>query len=184
MLSHNQPIYILVLLFTISAMGNALWAQSQDKLNDAEIAHIAVTANKIDVETARLAKKKSDHPDVVSFAETMINDHTAVIDKAKKLANRLGVKPRKNPTSKKLMNDARDVRSMLRNKSGTNFNKAYINHEVNYHKAVINTIDDVLIPNTSNVELKQLLEGALPALKAHLQQAENIQEKLSGNASY
>lgn len=185
MLKLKQQLFLLLaIVFTLSIIGNTLWAQSQNKYNDAEIAHIAVIANKIDVETAKLAKKKSDQPDVLGFANTMINDHSAVIKKAKDLVKKLGVKPQKNSLSKKLMKDAQKTRSMLRNKSGADFNQAYINHEVNYHNAVINTIENVLVPDTENKELKQLLESVLPALKTHLDQAKNIREKLSDYDSY
>lgn len=184
MLTLKQQIYILVFLFAVSAIGNNLRAQSQDKYSDAEIAHIAVVANKIDVETAKLAKKKSDQADVVNFANTMINDHNSVIEKATNLAETLGVKPQKNSLSKKLMKDAKSARSMLQSKSGADFNQAYINHEVKYHKAVISTIEDVLIPDTNNADLKNLLEGVLPALKTHLKQAKTIQEKLNNNDNY
>ena len=184
MLGLKQQLYILVFVFIVSAMGNSLLAQSQEKYSDAEVAHIAVVANKIDVETARLAKKKSEHSRVLDFANTMINDHSAVIQRARGLVNKLGVKPQKNSLSKKLMKDAKKARTSLQNKSGDDFNQAYINHEVKYHKAVINTVQEVLIPDTDNAELKNLLQEVLPPLKAHLQQAENIREKLDSNAGY
>lgn len=180
----KNSILVLVLLFGVSALGNHVVAQSQNKLNDAEIAHIAVTANKIDVQTAKLAKKKSENADVINFANTMINDHNAVIDKAVKLVKKLGVSPQQNDVSKKLMKQAKESRSKLQKKSGDSFNKAYIDHEVKYHKAVISTIENTLIPNTSNTQLKNLLEGVLPALKTHLKQAENIQGMLMDDGGY
>src|SRR5215510_7339602 len=45
---------------------------------DAEIAHIAVTANTIDIEAGEQAKAKSTNADVKKFAQTMITDHTGV----------------------------------------------------------------------------------------------------------
>lgn len=180
----KQTTYLLVFVFAFASMGNTLSAQSQDKYSDAEIAHIAVTANKIDVETAKLAKKKSEQSDVLGFANTMINDHSAVIQKATELVKSLGVKPQENALSKKLMEDAKSARSMLKGKTGDDFNQAYIDHEVKYHKAVISAVENVLVPDTENTELKKLLEGVLPALKTHLKQAENIQDKLNSNDSY
>lgn len=184
MITLKNKISILLVIFVVSTMGNALFAQSQNKYNDAEIAHIAVTANQIDVKTAKLAKEKSDNSDITDFANTMINDHNAVIEKAVELAKSLEVEPQENALSKKLMTDAKKKRSKLQEKSGGNFNKAYINHEVKYHKAVIKTIEDILVPNTSNSQLKDLLEGVLPALNAHLEQAKNVQDELTRDAGY
>ena len=75
-------------LFALSAFLYAgAFAQDAPKLSDPEIAHVAVTANQIDVDYAAIAKEKSKNADVLRFAETMISDHTAIIKKATDLAN-------------------------------------------------------------------------------------------------
>jgi putative membrane protein len=66
---------------------------------------------------------------------------------------------------------------MLESKSGKAFDKAYIDNEVAYHKAVISVIETVLIPQSQNAELKGLLQKVLPAFHAHLEHAEMIQKK-------
>ncbi len=55
------------------------YAQKSPKLNDPEIASVAVVANQIDINAGELAKTKSKDKEVVNFANTMINDHKAVI---------------------------------------------------------------------------------------------------------
>jgi len=42
---------------------------------------------------------------------------------------------------------------------------------------VIAAVQDILIPETQNVELKTLLENVVPALKSHLDHAIMIQKK-------
>jgi len=64
----------------------------------------------------------------------------------------------------------------LQSKSGKDFNKAYIDNEVAYHKAVIDAVQNVLIPQAQNAELNQLLQDIMPALKTHLEHAEMIQK--------
>ncbi len=153
-------------------------AFAQDKLSDAEVAFVAVTANQIDIDFAEIAKKKSKDGEVIKFAETMARDHKAVIAQAAALAKKLGVTPKDNDVSKKMMSDARNTMKDLRAKSGEDFNKAYINNEVAYHQAVINAVESVLIPETENSELKQLLQDVLPALKAHLEHAQMLKNGL------
>lgn len=155
------------------------YAQSKDQFNDAEIAAIAVAANDIDIKYAEIAKEKSDNKEILGFANTMINDHKAVIDQAVDLVTKLKVEPQPNSLSKKLNADAGETRKMLRSKRGKAFDEAYINNEVAYHKAVIRVVRDVLIPDTENVQLKELLEAVLPALEAHLEHAESIQKKVA-----
>jgi putative membrane protein len=151
-------------------------AQSSPDLSDPQIAHVAVTANQIDINTGELAISKSNDADVKKFAQTMIDDHKAVIGQAAALASKLGVTPQDNDFSKKLNADADKAKKELGSKTAREFDKAYINHEVAYHKAVIQAVRDVLIPQTDNQELKALLQNVLPALEAHLHHAEMIQK--------
>lgn len=156
----------------------ASFAQDAPKLSDAEVASVAVVANQIDIEYADIAKEKSKDAEIIKFAETMINDHKAVIAQAAALVKKLGVTPKDNDVSKKLLSDAEAAKKALRAKSGKAFNKAYIDNEVAYHKAVIDAVEGLLIPETENAELKALLENVVPALKTHLAHAEMVQKSL------
>ena len=155
------------------------FAQENPKLSDAEVASVAVVANQIDIKYGEIAKEKSKNADILKFAETMINDHTAVIAQAAALVKKLGVTPQDNAVSQKLSSDAEKTKKTLRLKSGKAFDKAYIDNEVAYHKAVIGAVEGLLIPETENKELKDLLQNVVPALKAHLEHAIMVQSKIS-----
>lgn len=146
------------------------------KLSDPEIASVAVTANQIDINYAAIAKEKSKNADVLKFAETMTNDHKAVLAQALALVTKLKVTPKDNAVSKKLSADAEKTKKELRAKSGKAFDKAYIDNEVAYHKAVIAAIEGLLVPQAKNAELKALLQKVVPAFKAHLAHAEMVQK--------
>ena len=45
---------------------------------------------------------------------------------------------------------------------------------VEYHRAVIAAVDQLLIPNARNAERKETLVSVRPALVAHLQHAEHL----------
>ena len=151
---------------------------SQTTLSDPEVASVAVAANQIDIKYAEIAKKKSKNPEILNFAETMAKDHNAVIEQASALVKKLNVTPKDNALSQKLNTDAEETRKALNAKSAAEFDKAYINNEVAYHKAVIDAVKNVLIPETENQELKDLLSNILPALDAHLKHAEMVQKKI------
>jgi putative membrane protein len=55
-------------------------------LTNAEIAHVAVTANSIDSTFGELASASSQNPAVRNFAQTMINEHAGVNRQAVELA--------------------------------------------------------------------------------------------------
>jgi len=149
-------------------------AQNKPQLTDPEIASVAVTANQIDMGFADIALAKSKDTSILDFAQTMKRDHQAIIDQAVALVKKLGVTPKDNAVSQKLQADAAKTNKMLNEKSGKAFNKAYIDNEVSYHKAVISTVDGVLIPEAQNAELKALLQKVVPLLKAHLSHAEML----------
>lgn len=161
-------------LFCMPAIG-----QTKTKLTDPEIASVAVTANQIDIEYAQIAKKKSKNADVLKFAETMAKDHQAVIDQAVALVTKLGVTPKDNATTKSFLAGAVKTKAMLNSKKGKAFDKAYIDNEVAYHKAAINEVENVLIPNATNSELKSLLQSAVPLFKTHLAHAEMVQKEFN-----
>lgn len=153
-------------------------AQKSQKLTDPEIASVAVTANQIDIDYAKIALKKSKNQQVIDFAKTMEKDHGAVIDEAVALVTKLGVTPKDNATSKSLNAQAVKTRKMLNSKSGAAFDKAYVDNEVAYHTAVIGAVENVLIPDASNKELHDLLVSAVPLFKAHLEHAKMLQKSL------
>ena len=152
-------------------------------LTDAEIAHVAVTANSIDSAMAELAKTKTQNPEVRSFAETMITDHSAVNRQATQLAQRLNVTPMDNDVSRQLQQGADQARRELSAKSGAEFDRAYIDREVTYHQAVLDALDKTLIPQAQNAELKALLEQVRPAVAAHLERARQLQSRLAAPAA-
>jgi putative membrane protein len=154
----------------------AVYAQKTPKLTDPEIASVAVVANQVDVNAGKLAKSKSKDKEVQNFANTMINDHQSVIAQATALVKKLKVTPKDNAVSKKLMADANKIKRTLSAKSGKAFDKAYIDNEVAYHKAVISTVEGVLIPQAQNAELKQLLQNVMPTLRTHLEHAQMVQK--------
>ena len=164
--------YYLVLGLLASA--TAAIAQSPPDLSDPEVAHVAVTANTIDIELARFAQGRVTNPAVKQFAATMITDHSAVNEKAGALARKLGVTPRDNAVSQSLNSGAAAARAALEKEQGRAFERAYIQREVAYHQAVLDAIDKVLLPTTENAELKQLLTAVRPAIAAHLEHAKRL----------
>src|SRR5436190_23739227 len=138
--------WILTFLFTLMT-SSISFAQS---LTDPEIASVAVTANKIDINMADIALKKSTNKDVKDFATMMKKDHKAVIDQAVALVTKLGVTPKDNALSKSLMTSAEKTKKDLNSKSKADFDKAYIDNEVSFHKTVINTVKNTLIPQSQN----------------------------------
>lgn len=168
-------------VYWILALSVATPAFAQEKAsgpNDAEIAAIVVAANGIDADIGDLAAARATNKNIKQFGKTMGTDHRAVNKAAVDLVTKLKVTPVENDVSRKLKSDAAAFKAELEKKSGKQFDRAYIDHEVAYHQAVIEAVDKVLIPNAKNEELKNTLIGVRPAFIAHLEHAKHLQSEL------
>ena len=146
--------------------------------DDAQIAAIVVTANQVDIDAGKFAEDHASKADVKAFARLMVTDHTAVNQSATELAGRLHLTPEDNPTAQSLKQGGEDNIANLRTLSGAPFDKAYVDHEVAYHEAVLSALDGTLIPNASNADLKALMVKVRPAFVAHLEHARHLQAEL------
>jgi len=153
-------------------------APATPTLSDAEIASVVVMANAIDAELGELAAERATDEGVREFARTMVRDHNAVNAQAGALVERLGVTPMENDVSRQLRSDADAFRAELEGKSGAEFDRAYMEHEVAYHQAVIDAVDQLLVPQSQNAELKQTITDVRPALVAHLEHARQLSRRL------
>jgi putative membrane protein len=146
--------------------------------NDAQIAAIVVAANQVDIDAGKLAESKSSSKEIKAFAQRMVTDHTGVNKTATELVTRLKVKPEDNPTSTSLKKGGEDTLKRLKALKGAEFDKAYVDNEVTYHRAVLDAVDKTLIPSAKNEELKALLIKVRPAFVDHLEHAKHLQASL------
>ncbi|MFL6415544.1 MAG: DUF4142 domain-containing protein [Bryobacteraceae bacterium] len=146
---------------------------------DPQIVAIVVTANQIDIDAGRLALKKAKSDQVRDFAQQMITDHGALQKSVFALGAKLNVKPEESDTSRSLKSQAEESTEKLKGLGGAAFDKAYIDHEVAYHQAVIDATSSVLIPNARNAELKSALQSAAPLFQGHLEHARRVQSELA-----
>jgi putative membrane protein len=150
-------------------------------VSDAQIAAIVLAANTVDSTAGALAQQKGTNADVKKFGQTMVTDHGGVNKQAVALAGRLNLKPEENPTSTQLTQGGEHSHTQLNGLSGAAFDRAYIDHEVEYHQTVLDALDKTLIPNAQNADLKALLQQTRPAVAAHLDMAKSLQTKLQGS---
>jgi len=153
-------------------------APSPADLNDLEIAHVAYTADSIDIRYAHLALAKSKNPKVIEFAETMIRDHTKVNEQALALLEKLNAQPQDNFLSQQLNQQADQLVEEMSGLSGAAFDKRYAENELSYHQAVNALVGGTFIPNIENPEMKALFEQALVIFKSHEQHAQNMVNSL------
>lgn len=149
-----------------------------ETLTDAQIGEIVIKANQVDVNAGRLAMSKTADPRVKAFAREMIAAHTEIGKQALALVMKLGVASEPSVTSHSLEGGGAANIELLRKLNGVQFDRAYVGHEVAYHRQVIEAVDDILIPGAENPELKALIRSVRPLFVAHLEHAQALRESL------
>ena len=145
-------------------------------MTDANIAAVLDAANASDSTFGALAVRKGRSADVKQFGRLMMGEHHALRQQGQQLVKRLNVTPQA-PANFDLPNKQRDAMADLEKKSGADFDKAYIDHEVDYHQQVLQTAQQAL-GQAQNQELKNLIQQAAPVIQKHLDRAKEIQKKL------
>jgi putative membrane protein len=173
----------------VSAGSNSLVAQEPSKstaasstiprLNDATIVAIFDNANTADIETGKLASARGHSKEVRQFGAMLARDHDMVRQQGRDLAKKLGVTPTP-PAGDKSLEDQAAVIRQLSALNGAEFDRAFLQREIQFHKDVIAAIKTTLLPAINNAELKALVVKVAPAFEAHLQMAENLGKQLAG----
>jgi putative membrane protein len=140
-------------------------------LDDATIVAIFDAANTWDIETSSLAEKKGTSKDIRDFGAMLVHDHTMVRQQGRDLAKKLGVHPTP-PKDFAMAKDHEAAMKTLRAAKGVEFDRAFLQHEIAFHKAVIDAVTSTLLPATQNQELKDLQTMVAPAFQAHMTAAQ------------
>ncbi|HJQ22178.1 MAG TPA: DUF4142 domain-containing protein [Gemmatimonadaceae bacterium] len=149
-------------------------------LDDATIVAIFDGANTADIETGALAAQKSQNAQVRDFGRMLSDVHTAVRQQGRDLATKLHVTPTPLAGDKSAA-DHQAVMQRLRGLDGAAFDRAFLEHERDFHAAVLDALNKTLVPAISNQELKGFVTSLVPAFEAHRLGAENLLKKVAAN---
>lgn len=157
----------------------AAGAALRQALDDPTIVAIFDAANTADIETGRLAAERGRSKQVRDFGAMLARDHQQVRQQGRDLARKLGV----TPTPPKDDPGARDhaaAMKRLRALKGEAFDRAFLAHEVAFHKGVIDAVQQTLLPAIRNAEVRALVVKVAPAFEAHMLAARNLEQRLAG----
>jgi len=163
----KKTIVTCIVALALSSASFITQAKTPAELNDLEIAHVAYTADVIDIQYAHLALALTSSEQIKKFAKTMIRDHEAVNEQALALLTKLGATAQDNFLSQKLVSDSKEIINELSQLRGKAFDKRYAENELAYHKAVNGLVAGSFIPNIENKEVKALFEAGLRIFKSH-----------------
>lgn len=168
-----------LVVVSIAAL-NGLWsygAVANGKLDDATILAIFDQANSVDIYTGRLGAKYGYTDEVRTLGKMVATDHVVVQQMGRDLANKLNIVPTPPDNDTSVMDQAKTV-SSLQSVTGSEFDRAYLGHEIAFHQSVIDTIKKTLLPAIKNSELANLLKKVLPGFEHHLVATKAVAAKM------
>ena len=142
-------------------------------LPQADVAGIVMTANEGEVQQGQAAASRASSAEVRSFAQMMVTDHTNALNMARDHFSRAGVTPGENATTQCLRENSRGTITNLATYSGSAFDRAYIQSQVDLHQWLLTALDNSLIPSTAGAT-RTLLETQRASVAAHLDHARRL----------
>ena len=152
--------------------------EAQPAMTDNQILGFTHAANLGEIEQGRLAQTKAKESKVKAFATMMVKEHSDADARGQALAKKANLKPEPSPAMDSLKSDAESMTKSLKSEAPADFDKAYVDSQVTEHKAVLDSIDQKLIPSATNPDLKAYLANVRNAVATHLQHAEDLQKEM------
>ncbi|MFC0518432.1 DUF4142 domain-containing protein [Mucilaginibacter angelicae] len=138
--------------------------------DDAKFATEAANAGLAEVAVGQLASEKATNAKVKDFAKMMVTDHTKANDELMAIAKNKNITLPSAPDE-----DHQKMKADLAAKSGSDFDKAYVDAMVKGHKKVESLFEDAS-KNCKDADLKAFAAKTLPTIQHHLAEIEAIQK--------
>jgi putative membrane protein len=151
-------------------------SSSATTLSDPQIAAITDKIHTAEIEQAEVAQSKSNNEQVRRFAQMMIEHH----GQAKSEQATLGVGSDESPTSMQLEQESKATLETLKAKTGPDFDRAYIQGQVEGHQKALDTIKQAR-QSAQSPELRAYLDKLTPQVEQHLEQARAAQQALQAS---
>jgi putative membrane protein len=163
---------------TISADTSAMAAApAAATWTDANIVALLDEANMSDSVAGAVAATKGTAAAVRDFGKRMMRDHHTLRAQGQALAKKLGVTPAAPSDDAVTPAAQKEMDTLNSTAKGKDFDRAYIDAEVDMHKAVLDLATKAA-GQTQTAELKNLIQKAAPVIQGHLDKAESIQKTL------
>jgi putative membrane protein len=153
---------------------------SPDKraLSDAQITDILEAVNTAEIQQGTIAQQNARRQEVRDYATMMVTDHSKSLDEVQRLASKAGFGRAGSELSSELRSDNQETISELKQAKPEDFDEEYIESQLEAHEETLKLLDEKLIPNADNPDLRASLLATRPVVVGHLDRARSIQRML------
>jgi putative membrane protein len=155
----------------------AAGAPTAGSWTDANILALLDEANAADSSAGAVAATKGTSAAVRDFGNRMVRDHHQLRAQGQTLTKKLNITPASPSDDPVAPAAQKEMDTLNSTAKGKDFDKAYIDDEVDIHMAVLDLATKAA-GQTQSAELKNLIQKAAPVIQAHLTLAESIQKRM------
>jgi putative membrane protein len=148
------------------------------RLTNDQILEVTHTANDAEIAQAELAHAKSRDGRVQKLAAQMLRDHTEAENKGEALARKESLSREPSPQSIELEADAARATHSLRQQSGSQFDRSYLDVQVREHRAVLDLLGSTLIPSSTDPDVTAYLHDVKATVAEHLERARSLLQEI------
>ena len=146
--------------------------QQQLAQEDMEFATKAAEGGLMEVQLGELAQQQAESAEVQQFGQRMVEDHGMANEQLMQIAQQKGIQ-----LPQELPDDAQQLYEELQQKSGQEFDQAYMDEMVSDHEEDVETFQQYT-ESGQDPELIGFAEQTLPVLQQHLELAQQTREQV------
>jgi putative membrane protein len=135
-------------------------------------------ANTTEIQVATMAAKKAASPKVKQIATKLATDHTKNREQVRALAQKLNASLTPAQGGNVSAADSAAMPPDLQGKSGRDFDRAFIQHEISDHQSNIEKLQTQAIPSEQNADVKAYLQKTVTEMQGHLASLKQVQHQL------
>jgi putative membrane protein len=135
-----------------------------------------------EIQTSQVALERSRNAQVRQFAQQMITEHQVAGEQMMQMLQARGMTMQPSQPAQAAMPATSATVANLSRRTGMDFDRAYMMHQVQAHRYLLDALDRTLIPSTRDPEMKAFLSTRVrPAVAMHLETAERMHASIGGS---
>ncbi len=136
-------------------------------------------SNTMEIQLSRMASKQATSPAVKRIATLLVTDHSKNRKEVTALAKKLNVSLTPAAGGSVTGSDSAAMPADLQGASGAEFDRAFVQHQIQLHENNIQKIQNQLLPAVQEPQIKAYLQKTLKEMQGHLATLEQTEQQLS-----
>ena len=176
-------IVLLALLLAACTHSREDSAGAAASLSEGEILQVVKTLNDAETAQAGLAVRRASSPEARAIAQRILDDHSASNERLRQFTRDNDLRLQPSELSRSLQKQAEESNRELARLRGAEFDRAYLQRQIQMHEQTIETVRDQLLPASDDPQIRQRLAAYVPRLQRHMQELEQQYAAMEGQGS-